>query len=92
MNVLRIPTHVTKMQIVLTLLALTHVNVKMALLAMVTSAQVRILLSYAEPYRYSSVAGVVNWGGGEDNILIFVFTDHENSRFQKELLLRNTNI
>ena len=40
----------------------------------------------------SGVASVVNWGGGGANIHIFVFTDHENNRFQKELILRNTNI
>ena len=30
-----------------------------------------------------------NWGA---NIHIFVFTDHKNNRFQKKLIMQNTNI
>ena len=42
----------------------------------------------------SGVASVVNWGGGGGggNIHIFMFTDHENNRFQNELIMQNTNI
>ena len=40
----------------------------------------------------SGVASVVNCGGGGGNIHIFVFTDHENNRFQKELITQNTKI
>ena len=39
-----------------------------------------------------SASGVVkldNWGG---HIHIFVFTDHKNNRFQKKLIVQNTNI
>ena len=33
-----------------------------------------------------------NWGGG-GNIHIFVlYTDHENNRFQRKLVMQNTNI
>ena len=32
-----------------------------------------------------------NWGGGA-HIHIFVFTDHKNNRFQKKLIMQNTNI
>ena len=33
-----------------------------------------------------------NWGGGGGNIHIFMFTDLENNRFQKKLIMQNTNI
>ena len=34
-----------------------------------------------------------NWGGGGGgNIHIFVFTDLKNNRFQKKLIMQNTNI
>ena len=33
--------------------------------------------------------GMVHWGA---NIHIFVFTDHKNNRFQKELIMQNTKI
>ena len=32
-----------------------------------------------------------NWGGGAD-IHIYVFTHHKNNRFQKKLIVQNTNI
>jgi hypothetical protein len=31
-------------------------------------------------------------GGGGAHIHIFVFTDHKNNRFQKKLIMQNTNI
>ncbi len=31
-------------------------------------------------------------GGGGGNIHIFVFTDLKNNRFQKKLIMQNTNI
>ena len=33
-----------------------------------------------------------NWGGGGAHIHIFVFTDCKNNRFQKKLMMHNTNI
>ena len=32
-----------------------------------------------------------NWGGGAD-IHIYVFKHHKNNRFQKKLIVQNTNI
>ena len=32
-----------------------------------------------------------NWGGGT-HIHIYVFTHHKNNRFQKKLIVQNTNI
>ncbi len=31
------------------------------------------------------------WGGGGDHIHIFLFTDCKNNRFQKKLIVQNTN-
>ena len=46
MNAPRVPTLVIKMQIVLTLLVHTHVNVAVVILAMVTPVRVRILSNF----------------------------------------------
>ena len=39
------------------------------------------------------LSGATSWiiGGGGANIHIFVFTDHKNNRFQKKLIMQNTN-
>ena len=39
----------------------------------------------AEAYRVAKLRG-------GDNIHIFALTDHENNRFQKDLIIQNTNI
>ena len=33
-----------------------------------------------------------NWGGGGADIHIYVFMHHKNNRFQKRLIVQNTNI
>ena len=35
---------------------------------------------------------LVNWGGGGADIHIYVFMHHKNNRFQKKLIVQNTNI
>ena len=33
-----------------------------------------------------------NWGGGGADIHMYVFTHHKNNRFQKKLIVQNTNM
>ena len=40
----------------------------------------------------SGVANSIIGGGGGAHIHIFVFTDHENNRFQTKLTVQNMNI
>ena len=40
----------------------------------------------------SAVASSIIGGGGGADIHIYVFTHHKNNRFQKKLIVQNTNI
>ena len=44
-------------------------------------------------YIIRAVASSIIWGGGGGaDIHIYVFTHHKNNRFQKKLIVQNTNI
>ena len=51
-----------------------------------------ISCSYFERCGTDSGVGRSIIGGGGGNIHIFVFTDLKNNRFQKKLIMQNTNI
>ena len=51
--------------------------------------QIRLCELHASPQK--NAEDRCNWGGGV-HIHIFVLTDRKNNRFQKKLMMQNTNI